>query len=217
MARKRIYIAPLKKWFPANDSYATTIARLCILREDFFLEIKGIVENPIQPLDENTAAWRHNYFFRNSVRTLMEIRSCLQALRGEARFVASLSRLPQPHKAIYEEFEKQIFSEHDLIKEIRNKIGGHVNQTAVQEAVDNLDFERSGLYERGEDVLQTHYKFANDLYLAVLKPGDAAKGLTDEKIQEILDLTQRMANLMPALNIIGLIFNTYLRERGFID
>jgi hypothetical protein len=49
---------------------------------------------------------------------------------------------------------------------------------------------------------KTHYKFANELYLAVLHPGHREKGLTSEHVEELLAITQRMAALMPALNLI---------------
>ena len=68
----------------------------------------------------------------------------------------------------------------------------------------------------GEYILETHCKFANDLYVAVLRPGDGAAGLTDEKIEEILAITQRMANLMLALDTIDIVMSAYIKKRGLL-
>ena len=35
------YISP-RKWFPAHDPIAATVARLCILREDLYIELLGL-------------------------------------------------------------------------------------------------------------------------------------------------------------------------------
>src|SRR5439155_16622609 len=42
----RIFQINLRKFFPPNDEYATCMVRLCILREDLALEVKGITEGP---------------------------------------------------------------------------------------------------------------------------------------------------------------------------
>ncbi len=43
---------------------------LCVLREDFLLELYGITNDRIDRLDDNDPGFRRTYFWRNSLRTL---------------------------------------------------------------------------------------------------------------------------------------------------
>jgi hypothetical protein len=43
-------VVVLTKWFPPGDALAAKIARLCILREDFLLEMTGIYTEEIKEL-----------------------------------------------------------------------------------------------------------------------------------------------------------------------
>lgn len=52
--------------------------------------------------------------------------------------------------------------------------------------------------------------------MAVLRSGDGVAGLTDEKIEEILAITQRMANLMLALDTIDIVMSAYIKKRGLL-
>lgn len=56
----KAYIQPiaLRKWFPSDDPIAQCIARLCVLREYAYLELKGMTQKSIRSLDLNTVSWR---------------------------------------------------------------------------------------------------------------------------------------------------------------
>ena len=77
----------------------------------------------------------------------MEIRSCVHKLKEEREFIESLADLPLEEQKAYEDFERKIMAEHALIKHVRNRIGGHVEHSAMQEALNNIDYERHGLFE----------------------------------------------------------------------
>jgi hypothetical protein len=70
----------LRKWFPPQDTVATMVAMLCILREDLLLELYGITNEHIPRLDDNDSGYRRTYFWRNSLRTLTEIKKVLTRL-----------------------------------------------------------------------------------------------------------------------------------------
>lgn len=91
----RNYQLNLRRFFPSDDEFATCIARLCILREDLFFEVNGIVAGPYEWLDKNGTAWRRNYFFRNSVRTLGEIASAIHRLNCVPEFQRALEKSGQ--------------------------------------------------------------------------------------------------------------------------
>jgi hypothetical protein len=84
-------IAKLTKWFPPNDPLAAKIARLCILREDFLLEMKGVFTQRFQELDGTSEEWRRLYFIRNLIRTLREIESGMQRLFTDVEFKVLLA------------------------------------------------------------------------------------------------------------------------------
>ena len=50
------------KWFPSDDPVAVSVARLCILRKDLYLETTALIEETIAPIDKNGVPWRTMYF-----------------------------------------------------------------------------------------------------------------------------------------------------------
>src|SRR5580692_6320662 len=88
----RTRIVKLTKWFPPNDPLATKIARLCILREDFNVEMIGVYTERIKELDGSSEEWRRLYFIRNLIKTLREIEAGIQRLLSDSQFKALLAR-----------------------------------------------------------------------------------------------------------------------------
>jgi hypothetical protein len=102
--RQRIYPIQLSTWFPPDDPIAVVVARLCILREDCYLELQGFVAEPIQErghkpsnsfarMDDNSYHWRRLYFFRNYLRTLNEIRNTVSRAFADPVIVQALDQL----------------------------------------------------------------------------------------------------------------------------
>ena len=71
------------------------MARLCILREDLFIELQGLNDDPFPLLDEGSIDWRQIYFFRNLLRTILEIDGAIRKIRSDKGFMAELCRLTQ--------------------------------------------------------------------------------------------------------------------------
>lgn len=86
-----------ESFFPPEDNYATCMARLCILREDLWVDIKGILAGPYEQLDANGSEWRRNYFFRNYLKTIHEIASALHALNEVRELSGHLENGTRPH------------------------------------------------------------------------------------------------------------------------
>ena len=51
----------LRRWFPPDDPVANAVAMLCVLREDFPLELAGIVDGHCGRLDDNGREFRRIY------------------------------------------------------------------------------------------------------------------------------------------------------------
>lgn len=91
MSRLRITHVNLRLLFPTDDPLAAPIARLVVLREDFILEMQGLIAEAIGSLDGAGSYLRTMYFWRNSLRTLVEIRDTFNTLSKVAAFREGLS------------------------------------------------------------------------------------------------------------------------------
>src|SRR5262245_4724381 len=92
MVKLRVRPIKIRRWFPPNDPVATAVATLCVPREDFFLELQGMISDEIAPLDGNASAYRRAYFWRNSLRTLVEIRKTLNKLNALPDFRSAMEK-----------------------------------------------------------------------------------------------------------------------------
>ncbi|RPH80567.1 MAG: hypothetical protein EHM80_04865 [Nitrospiraceae bacterium] len=217
----KIHLFNLRKLFPPDDEFATCIARLCILREDLSMEIKGIAAGPFGSLDANTIAWRHNYFFRNSARTLREIASALQRLRKVPEFQRALQKKASTdgYKA-FEKFCTQMQDASGLIGELRNSIGGHVKHNAVAKGLklindsDNVFWERP--IHRQDRLAHTHHPFVSELFIAILQAGDRADNMPPRSATEMLEIPGVLAKLIRAIPHIDSLFELYVSERQLL-
>jgi hypothetical protein len=56
MPEKRTLEIKLAQWFPPNDPLAMQIARLCVLREYYMLEMRGLTSGDLRELDVHSDA-----------------------------------------------------------------------------------------------------------------------------------------------------------------
>jgi len=97
----RIKAIKLRSWFPPGDPVAGAVARLCILREDLSLELYGIVGARFENIDNNSAEFRRMYFWRNSLRTLEEIKHSLNKINAQPSFRKALALEPPEVRAAF--------------------------------------------------------------------------------------------------------------------
>ena len=138
MARLHLRHITLSKWFPANDPIATLVARLCILREDYLLELQGLIKKDFNPfdvrspvskpdsLDGNSPSWRRLYFFRSLLRTLNEIRNAVERLFVDSEQKTALASETLELRQAFEVLRDEIRGLSIVIKDLRDRIGGHV-------------------------------------------------------------------------------------------
>lgn len=203
--------AKLRALFPPDDAVATCIARLCIVREDFMLELEGIIANSIAQLDGNAVAWRRTYFFRNSIRTLHEIKSALVAIRKQHQFQQMLSgRYPEFSKK-FDQLAAALETAHKLIKENRNALGGHVIESVVKNALKNGDLEEQVSWEAGPTPDRLHLQFAQNLVMACFIRNvdyDFSALAARRMIKQIAQFTA------PVVEAMDQIIRAYIANRG---
>jgi len=212
MDRIHIRHITLRSWFPPNDPIATAVARLCVLREDFFMELQGIgMTESIESLDQNSDAWRRMYFWRKSLRTLEEIRKTLNTLGAQEDFRKALSKEPQEIRDAFKKLKKEMNKASDeFLRDLGNTIGAHLDQKAFQRALNEMDITRKGLLELGDTLGGIHYKFSSELILAVL-----LQGVSDDKlIPKLKEILEKTAKLMSCLVSIDNAIACYARERS---
>jgi hypothetical protein len=158
----------LRTWFPPNDKFAAHVARLCILREDFRLEMAGISAEQIATFDGNHPVWRKLYFWRNLIRTLSEIRNTLRTIEAIDEFKQIFNSQPSKWRREFKLAVKKLEEDKDLIDQARNSVGGHVQQHTVDQALNNLPADLVGDLEVGETSGKMHYKFVGELLVKMV-------------------------------------------------
>jgi hypothetical protein len=224
MAQTHICHINLRNWFPPDDPIAVLVARLCVLREDYLLELQGLIKkdfNTFDPsmsasepdsLDGNSPSWRRIYFFRSSVRTLNEIRNAVERLFVDPTQKAALAEEGLELQKAFEKLRGEFSGLSGTIKDLRDQIGGHVLHEGVRKALEGMDPGRNALLEVGETVADTHYRFAGDIALAVMFPEEPE----DVVIEKAQDLFTTTAQLVFIVGHIDKIFESFVLGRGLL-
>jgi hypothetical protein len=196
----------LRRWFPPNDRFAACVARMTVLREDFAIEMKGIYRDSIPVLDGNTSQYRMVYFWRNMLRTLSEIRGVVIMLNGVDEFREALQKESSERRNQFLDMYKRFEATHDLLKGLRDDIGGHVQHTKIEKALNGMDPGQFGYLEVGEILDKTHYRFAGELLLETQLTGRT----DEERVKRIEHQFRETATLLPVFAMMELIFSIYV-------
>jgi hypothetical protein len=190
---------------------ATAVAMLCILREDYLLELYGITSDHIDKLDDNDSAFRRTYFWRNSFRTLEEIKSVLNRLNADAGFRDAMSREPADIRAAFEDAKGELNKTSDeFLRAFRNTVGGHLDLEVFQATLDGMNPEREGLIEVGDSLDKLHYRFVGELIWAALLKEDTERA----SVEKMEDLLRRSAGLSRTVKAIDDVVACYLKDRN---
>lgn len=210
----RLHIRPIKlrRWFPPDDPVAVSIARLCILREDFYIEGEGLSAKDMGKLDGNSTRCRRLYFFRNSVRTILEIRATIQTLLKTPEFKKMLAKQDRATRGAVKGYANRLERAHKVLKDYRNAVGGHVSHKRVADAINQLKVDDEALIQIGEILSRSHYKFAVNLLVEMLVVG-VPKHQQEERIEKDFAL---VTELVDVLRIVSLVLNIYVTERGLL-
>ena len=206
----RTWHIPIKVWFPPDDRLATIMAQLCVLREDLYLELEGLKEDVIEPLDHNGANYRWIYFFRNSMKTLFEIRSVVQHLKGQEIFMKQLAKQRDFHSA-FKAFDKAMTKSRDLVGRLRHETSGHLDEEAFNSALKQVSCDTKELFQAGNTPKTSHYKFCLEFLGAIF----LRKADKDHK-EEWRDIQKTTADVsFKAIEAIDMLFMAYVEQRGF--
>jgi hypothetical protein len=199
MTQIRVRSIKLRRWFPPGDPVAAGVATLCILREDFVLELQGIMSDDLAPLDGNESSYRRTYFWRNSLRTLEEIRKTFNALNGVPEFRAAIAREPEIGTVFANAQRSLSRASTKFLRELRNELGGHIDPARIQQGLNSLEVQQEGFAQLGTTREKTHYKFAQDiLWTAILKNLDGCS--CQSAAEKMLSDTASLTNVLTAVD-----------------
>lgn len=222
--RTRTYPVRLTHWFPSDDPIAIAIAKLCVLREDYLLELQGFITpgaGPIEgsttgkgipELDENSASFRRLYFFRNSMRTLNELRNLVERIHTNQPDKSALAKEPGILVDGFRKLREQLSSTSKLIKDLRDSVGGHVLHSGIENLLRGLDPDTEGFFQDGEIRGKTRYKFTNELVLSMMLD----KVESQDKEEKMETLFRSTAQLVFIIEIIDQLIRAYIDDRKLL-
>lgn len=205
----------LWKWFPSDDTLATKMARLCILREQLMFEFECGRDNKSTPLgDEYGSSYRQVYYFIRMCGTLREISSAINSIFGDNDY-KKIERRNRDLKIEMDELKTGMESSISLIKDIRDNIGAHIQEKAVQQALQSMDIDRAGFLQMPKRLIPSkmHYKFTGELLMAILFRDTPGK----KQLNKAKEIVNALVNPLSKLfHRIDLLFVCYARERKLL-
>jgi hypothetical protein len=203
----------VRHWFPADDPVAAHIARLCILRKDFAIEMSGILAAEIKKLDGNDVVWRKFYFWRRLVGTLGEIRGALRTLEQLPDFQLIVNEQTKEWQQWFKSSIDQLETDRELIKTTRDSLGGHVLHTAVQTALNSMPGENFSYLELGTTAGKTHYRFAAEIAGEMLHRTDAPE---PQRQADLHSQFVAIAEHLAVFSLIDTVFKMYVDSRKLL-
>src|SRR5262249_11588198 len=154
--------------------------------------------------------YRRTYFWRNSLRTLEEIRNVLNKLNAESSFRDALSEEPQEvQQAVRTAMKTLNKASEAFLTGLRNKIAGNLDWKLFQQTLDDMNPQREGLFQAGDIKGKIHYKFGGEILWAAVLSG-APPEQEEAKVEEIL---KRSAELSPVVVALDDVIACYARSR----
>lgn len=170
-----------------------------------------MVDEPIPTLDECSSDWRAIYFFRNSVKTILEIRSAIETLKREKHFMRNLSKQPKPLNGALKGLSNTLNRAHKVIKQLRNEVSGHLPHKAVAEALVEIEPTTEVLLQMGNTAKDIHYKFGLEFLGAIMLRHVSFQD-AEKEWNTIIKTTLEVT--FEAIEAIDLLFVSYSRIYG---
>lgn len=157
----RTRFKPLQQVFAYGRSeLLTCLAQMSVLYEDLRIETFALTadDSEVKRLDYLDKRYRIHYFLRRSMVTLLEFRGALLRISKTSEFKAERAAALRPGAPDNKKRNGDLFqilaaalkffeSRHNLLKDLRNAVGGHFTDAAAATATENLESNASGKLE----------------------------------------------------------------------
>jgi hypothetical protein len=124
----------------------------------------------------------------------------------------ALSREPDPIVEGFRQLQEQQKHAYDLVRDLRDSVGGHVLHSDVQEVLRGLDRDTTGFFQDGEIRGTIRYKFASELVLSMMLDKVEPRH-EQEKLETLLGET---AKLIFIIGTIDQIVRAYIVDRRLL-
>jgi hypothetical protein len=152
-------------------------------------ELQCSRDNKKVPLgDDYGFGFRQMYFFLKMCSTVRDINTIIGSLSGDKDYMIFMEKQDVSFKKHMDELRINLKSSLELIKDVRDNIGAHLQQSSVETALQNMNHDRSGLFQISNPPIpkKTHYKFTGELMLCILIR-DTPEELQAEKIEALVE------------------------------
>jgi hypothetical protein len=221
--RTRTWTIPIKQWFPSEDEIAILVVKLCILREDFLLELAGMIHGEkfsleSKPtyksykagLDNNSEGWRRAYFYRNSLKTLFEMRGEVEAYFSSPKLSSALARESPRFLKVMTKLRSELQTAAKTVERIRHNLGGHISRGTIRKTLANMPTDVKGFLQAGEISGKTRYKYLAEIVLRMMLPGVPER----ELLTKLGNLFKETSQLTQVFGSIDDVVSIYVQDRG---
>jgi hypothetical protein len=144
--KSSVRVGCLRDIFSSTDRRDVYIARLTVLFEDLRIELYATAEPSITVLDQ-TPGYRHSYFLRKLIATIVEFAEALRLLDDVSSFEQIKRNFPSSELSKWERSIRFFRKSEAFFKKVRNDIGGHFGSEAATYAVENFNLSVIGKIE----------------------------------------------------------------------
>ena len=133
---------------------------MSVLYEDLRIETFALTANDedVKRLDHLDKRYRVHYFLRRSIATLLEFRGALLKMSRTEEFKAERASCFHRDASLTRKSQRELFgmvsdaltffhNHHDVLKDLRNAVGGHFGDAAAHQATANVDPDAVGKLE----------------------------------------------------------------------
>jgi hypothetical protein len=164
--------------------------------------------------EEEGFGYKSMYLYRNLFRTHSDLLNAMLRLLGDPDFKQLLERQTPSVKAKFTKLAEAIPQGKKFVKEIRDDVCGHVLESAVQHALEAMEWESFGYLDVGEKHEDTRYEFTGEIVAGILLKGvsreERQNGLTSEKYRA-------SASLLPVFGLVEYCLVMYGQDRGLLS
>ena len=125
-----------------------------------------------------------------------------------------LSAQPKVKQDEFKKISRDLNQAHDLLKGIRNAIGGHVAENSVRTGLEEMSLDQEGLLKiEGLKLRDVHFEFVGKILAGILEQG-VPKNQRKSKLRADF---KTIADLWSVWPLIGDIFHMYAKNRRLLE
>jgi hypothetical protein len=208
MPRTVLRVMPIRKVYPDRDALANLAYRLCVFREDLYLEMVMLSQDTLEPLDRGDPMVRKIYATRRATISLVESSRAMYEPPADDLIAHGKA---QGYLRSFDELRAKVQADVAELGQARNKLSAHIDDRRVKQILcKHGDFE--GPIQIGNRVMDTAYRLpVHAMLMGYVPKADTEKEATDQFEQVLTKVRSAHVNALYAIDTFML---CYLTETG---